>query len=51
MSAETGTNTQKKRGRPPKPMPEPIPDSLQNVIASVVKQRPPAEREAINRPS
>ena len=37
-------------GRPPKPMLERIPDSLQNVIASIVKQRPPAEREAINRP-
>ena len=38
-------------GRPPKPMPERIPDSLQNVIASIVKQRPPAERETINRPA
>ena len=40
----------KPTGRPPKPMPAPIPDSLQNVIAAVVKQRPPAERKAINRP-
>ena len=38
-------------GRPPKPKPERIPDSLQNVIAAVVKQRTPAERAAINRRS
>ena len=36
-------------GRPPKPMPERIPDSPQNVIAAVVKQRTPAERAEINR--
>ncbi len=39
----------KPTGRPPKPMPERIPDSLQNVIAAVVKQRTPAERAEINR--
>ena len=50
VQAMTEEKSPRPRGRPPNPMPEPIPDSLQNVIASVVKRRPPAEREAINRP-
>ena len=37
----------KRRGRPPRPEPEPIPDTSENVIAAVVRTRPKAERERI----
>ena len=40
----------RKRGRPPKPMPEPIPDAPENVVRAVLRTRSKAERDQINQP-
>ena len=37
------------RGRPPKPAPEPIPDTAENVTAFVLKTRSKEERDRLMR--
>ena len=43
------TTPKAKRGRgcPPRPEPEPIQDTAENIVAAVVRTRPKAERERI----
>ena len=43
-----GTNGKKRpRGRPARPMPDPIPDTPENVIKTVMRTRSKAERDRI----
>ena len=39
--------SRRNRGRPPKPAPEPIPDTPDNVTAFVLKTRPKEERDRL----
>ena len=39
----------RRRGRPARPEPEPIPDTPENIVAAVVRTRPKVERERIIR--
>ena len=49
MTANKVAAPKRGRGRPARPAPEPIPDTPENIVASVLRTRTKAERERIMR--
>ena len=44
------TSPRKKRGRPPRPMPEPIPDTPERIAWAIMQTPPKAEWDYVDRP-